>query len=155
RIRAVRASSLRVSRDRAVSLLDLAAAIHLAAAASARVGGGRGREDHAARVRCSSAAGLHPGTRRPLPLAGNESLRPLPPPTLTLAAVSRAGLEASRRNVPDSAAIVRSAVVLSASFCAARASRARRRKRGAVRRGGSGGGRWGGGAWGRWRGRAC
>src|SRR5712664_4276400 len=41
--------------------------------------GGRGRDDHAARVRCSSVAGLHPGAVGPPPLGGNGSLRPLPP----------------------------------------------------------------------------
>jgi len=41
--------------------------------------GGRGRDDHAARVRCSSVAGLHPGALGPPPLGGNGSLRPLPP----------------------------------------------------------------------------
>src|SRR5439155_13848175 len=92
RIRAVRASSLRVSRDRAVSLLDLAAAIHLAAAASARVGGGRGRVT----TRHASAAPRWLGSiwarGDPSPLAGNGSRRPLPPPVLALAAVSLAGV---------------------------------------------------------------
>src|SRR5439155_16298228 len=46
-------------------------------------GGGRreGSRDHAARVRCPVAAGLHPGAMHPTPLGGNGSLRPLPPPT--------------------------------------------------------------------------
>ncbi len=47
--------------------------------------GGRAREgspDHAARLRCSAAAGLHPGARPPMVLGGNGSGRPLPrPPT--------------------------------------------------------------------------
>src|SRR2546426_11858033 len=42
---------------------------------------GGGREDHAARVRMPIAAGLHPGTLRPPPLAGNGSLRPPPRPS--------------------------------------------------------------------------
>src|SRR5881296_1221190 len=36
-------------------------------------GRGRGRTDHAARVRCSAAAGLHPGARRPATRCGNGS----------------------------------------------------------------------------------
>ena len=39
-----------------------------------------GSPDHAARVRCSSAAGLHLGARLPLPRYGNGSGRPLPHP---------------------------------------------------------------------------
>src|SRR5206468_11845437 len=42
-------------------------------------GGGRGRPDHAARVRCHASAGLHPGARRP-PLASRERVLS-PPPT--------------------------------------------------------------------------
>jgi len=38
---------------------------------------GEGSRDHAARVRCPGAAGLHPGSPRPLPVAGNGSRRPL------------------------------------------------------------------------------
>src|SRR6185503_8169805 len=39
---------------------------------------GWGQEDHAARVRFSDAAGLHPGAIRPPPPGGNGSLRPHP-----------------------------------------------------------------------------
>src|SRR5207245_11702459 len=41
----------------------------------------QGSPDHAARARCSAAAGLHPGALRTPPLNGNGSGRPLRPPT--------------------------------------------------------------------------
>ena len=43
-------------------------------------GGAGGVADHAAHARCSSAAGLHPGARRPYRPAWNGSGRPLPLP---------------------------------------------------------------------------
>ena len=39
-----------------------------------------GSPDHAARVRCSMVAGLHPGALLPISLYGNGSGRPLPHP---------------------------------------------------------------------------
>jgi hypothetical protein len=45
-----------------------------------------GSPDHAARVRCSMVAGLHPGALLPISLYGNGSGRPLPH---TLAAAHR------------------------------------------------------------------
>src|SRR2546425_3551372 len=46
----------------------------------AGAGRGRGRTDHAARVRCSAPAGLHPGVRRPSPRFGNGSFSTQPRP---------------------------------------------------------------------------
>src|SRR5262245_47715979 len=54
------------------------------------VGVWEGSPDHAARGRCSAAAGLHLGARRPMALGGNGSGRPLPHPRARRPPPSRA-----------------------------------------------------------------
>src|SRR5438445_706974 len=66
----------------------------------ASAGRGRGRDDHAARVRCSAAAGLHPGARRPPPPGGNGSLRPRPHPAATPVGLSTRTHESRGGSVP-------------------------------------------------------
>src|SRR2546427_3302562 len=61
---------------------------------------GEGSPDHAARVRCSAAAGLHPGARRPPPPGGNGSLRPRPHPAPTPVGLSTRTHESRGGSVP-------------------------------------------------------
>src|SRR5262245_37834936 len=66
------------------------------AAGGGRSAGGWGREDHAARVRCPDAAGLHPGAFRPPP-AYRERVPSTPP-------ACRPALTRSRRRSVDARA---------------------------------------------------